>query len=101
MILVNAPTIYSMPGMPAAASLWMATQRLGHTVQVAQQSYLKQRVELSAEASTLEEAAGIEQLAARIIERVRRRGMKATGAASTAAPTYPHRPQLHSAPRAC
>ena len=76
MILVNAPTIYSMPGMPAGASIWLATQRLGHTVGVAEKHYLKQRVELPTDASTFEAASGIETVARTIINRVATTRMK-------------------------
>lgn len=70
--LTNAPGIYR------GASVYRSARQLGHSVDVAQRRYVDERRFISPNAHTLEQALGIEELAAQIVASVaaphRRRG---------------------------
>ena len=61
-ILTNANAIYG------AASAWASAKRLGHSVTVAERAYAGVLRDLPSDARTLEAAAGIEDLAQRIVD---------------------------------
>jgi integrase len=60
-ILTNAPAIFG------AASAWASARRLGHSVVIAERAYAGVLRDLPADARTLEAAAGVEDVAERIV----------------------------------
>lgn len=55
------------PGVFGGASVWLAAKRLGHSVAIAEKHYAGALSGLPADARTLEAAAGVEDLAERIV----------------------------------
>lgn len=78
---ICASTLTNSGAIYGAASAYRSAQRLGHKIDVAEESYLVPMRNLPKDATTIEAALGIEDIAAKIIARLRRRGLaKATAA---------------------